>query len=152
MTMTVRQLNEFDGKLLTRLVELEKAAFGDGALNEWHLVPMIRHGRVYAAWLDGEAVGLIQYMRDWERPQRAYLVGVSIDEAQRGKGFGTELIRVSAEQLRGGGINEIELTVDPANAAAIRVYAEKLGFYEDGIRPAEYGVGEDRLVMVLELQ
>lgn len=36
-----------DPALIQRLVELEREAFGVGGLNEWHLVPFIRHGRVY---------------------------------------------------------------------------------------------------------
>ena len=151
MTLQITRVSDFDEKLLAQLVGLEKEAFGEGGLNEWSLTPLIRHGCVYVGVLDGEVIGMIQYMRDWERPKLAYMVGVSIDARLRGQGFGSELLRVSFDLLRNEGFKEVELTVDPANAAAINVYENKLGFSKAGLRLAEYGAGEDRLVMKLEL-
>ncbi len=149
--MEVELLQNIELVLISELVQLELEAFGIGGLNEWHLVPFIRHGRVYIGREEGRVVGLIQYMRDWDNPQKAYLMGVSIAKDMRGKGLGTRLISTSVEELRNEKITEIELTVDPKNRAAIKVYIEKLGFVEKGIRLDEYGAGEDRLVMILEL-
>ena len=76
--MKVELLENVDLTMLQRLVQLETEAFANGGLNEWHLVPFIRHGRVFVASEQQAAVGLIQYMRDWDNPRKAYLMGVSI--------------------------------------------------------------------------
>lgn len=147
--MKVELLKTVELSLITQLVELELEAFGIGGMNEWHLVPFIRHGRVYIARDQGEVVGLIQYMRDWDNPGKAYLMGVSIRQNCRGKGLGTRLMSASLQALKQEHIQEVELTVDPANSAAIRIYAGKFGFVEKETRLDEYGTGENRLVMIL---
>ncbi|WP_346355309.1 GNAT family N-acetyltransferase [Azotosporobacter soli] len=149
--MKIERLRTPKAKWLPRLLELEREAFGDGALNEWNLVPMIRHGCVHVALQDDEIVGLVEYMRDWEKPERAYMVGVSVAQALRGQGLGSALLRASLSELKQSGVTEVELTVDPSNQAAIRVYREKLGFVEQEMRRGEYGSAEDRLVMTVIL-
>lgn len=150
--MKVELLENFTLRQLENLVQIETGAFGTGGLNEWHLVPFIRHGRVYIARECDKMVGLIQYMRDWENPDKAYLMGVSIAQAMRGQGIGTFLIRASLHALKKEDIQEVELTVDPGNLVAINIYEGKLGFVENGIRRDEYGAGENRVVMILQLE
>lgn len=150
-SMKIELLQSVELPLINQLVKLEIEAFGFGGLNEWHLVPFIRHGRVYVAREKDKVIGLIEYMRDWDNPQKAYLMGVSIAQELRGKGLGTKLIYTSLQTLRQENIEEVELTVDPGNTAAIKVYEEKLGFVTGNTRLNEYGVGENRLVMVLSL-
>jgi [ribosomal protein S18]-alanine N-acetyltransferase len=150
--MKVELLQTVELSLITRLVKLELEAFGIGGLNEWHLVPFIRHGRVYVAREKDEVIGLIQYIRDWDNPGKAYLMGVSIAQELRGRGFGTTLISASLLALRQENIEEVELTVDPENRGAIKIYAEKLGFVAKNIRLDEYGAGENRLVMILSFR
>ena len=149
--MKVELLENVDLKLLQRLVQLEKEAFDVGGLNEWNIVPFIRHGRVYVAKQQQEVVGLIEYMRDWDNPRKSYLVGVSISKELRGQGLGTILLHTSLQFLKDANIEEVELTVDPENLAAIKVYEEKLGFVKKDFRLDEYGAGENRLVMILSL-
>ncbi|MDH7497216.1 MAG: GNAT family N-acetyltransferase [Syntrophomonadaceae bacterium] len=134
-----------------RMVALEEEAFGPGGLNAWTLVPLIRHGRVFALRSGDDIVGLVQYMRDWENPRTAYLVGVSVAARLRGNGLGTRLLRQSLQRLAAEGITRVELTVSPANVAAIHVYEEHLGFTAVAYREHEYGRGENRLVLALEL-
>lgn len=138
-------------ELVKRLVELEIDAFGPGGMNEWHLVPLIRHGRVYISRQNQEIVGLIQYMLDWNSPQKAYMVGVSVDKEWRSHGIGTKLLKESFSRLSQENIQEVELTVDPKNVAAVTVYEKKLGFIIEELRENEYGEGENRLVMKLSL-
>ena len=149
--MKVELLENVDLTLLQRLVRLEKEAFDVGGLNEWNIVPFIRHGRVYVAKEQQDIIGLIEYMRDWDNPQKSYLVGVSIAKEMRGQGLGTILLHTSLQLLKKENIEEVELTVDPENLAAIKVYEEKLGFVKKDFRLDEYGAGENRLVMILSL-
>ena len=149
--MKVELLENVDLTLLQRLVRLEKEAFDVGGLNEWNILPFIRHGRVYVAKEQQDIIGLIEYMRDWDNPQKSYLVGVSIAKEMRGQGLGTILLHTSLQLLKKENIEEVELTVDPENLAAIKVYEEKLGFVKKDFRLDEYGAGENRLVMILSL-
>ena len=149
--MKIELVDEFDLNSLQPLIELEIEAFGVGGLNEWHLVPYIRHGRVYVGRKEGKIVGLIEYMRDWEEPCKAYMMGVSIAKDMRGQGLGTMLIEASLQALKKENIEEVELTVNPKNQGAIKVYEGKLGFVAKDIRKDEYGADENRLVMVLLL-
>jgi ribosomal-protein-alanine N-acetyltransferase len=144
----VELVKNFDQKLIQRLVQLESEAFGVGGMNEWHLVPFIRHGRVYITRSqEEEVIGLVQYFLDWNHPQKAYMMGVSITKEYRGKGLGTRFIKETFAALAKERIKEVELTVDPKNIAAVKVYQNKLGLQVIDFRKNEYGDGEDRLVM-----
>ncbi|QJW45114.1 GNAT family N-acetyltransferase [bacterium BFN5] len=150
--MEIELIKNADLEVQNRLVYLENQAFGSGGLNEWHLIPLIRHGRVFAARKDQTIIGVIEYMLDWDNPRKAYMIGVSIAKEARGQGLGTELIKRTLQFLSRENLTDVELTVHPENLAAIRVYENKLGFKTEELRTDEYGQGEDRLVMTLSLE
>ncbi len=138
--------------LLKKLADIEVSNFGAASgLNEWTLVPLIRHGRVFALWNEGEPIGLCQYMLDWEKPWRAYLVGLSINTTERNKGHATSLLNESFRHIAREKINEVELTVSPDNEAALILYQKKLGFKVVEFRENEYGLGQHRLVMRIKI-
>ena len=140
-----------DPALIAPIVELEREAFGPGGLNIWHLEPLIRHGRVYICRLEGKIVGVVQYMLDWDHPQNAYMIGVSIAKESRGQGIGFLLLQDSLTALAAEKIQAVSLTVDPENLAAVKLYQQKLGFLVTDFKNDEYGTGEGRLVMKLDL-
>lgn len=146
----IEQLKKPDAVVVRRLAALEEEAFGCGGLNEWHLVPLIRHGRVFIIRSDeNEIIGAAQYMLDWDVPGKAYLVGISIAKERRGQGIGTVLLTESLAVLQSESIKLVELTVEPSNTAAVRLYEQKLGFVRNEYRENEYGAGEHRLAMTL---
>ena len=145
----IEQVKELDPATLTTLVRLENQAFGVGGLNEWHYVPLARHGRVFIFREHEAVVGSVQYMLDWEKPKTAYIVGIVVDEALRGRGIATQLLQASFEKLREEELEGVELTVAPSNVVALKLYEQKLGFVRSAYREHEYGVGEHRLVLVL---
>lgn len=147
----IELIRKIEPGLIERLVQLETEAFGEGGMNAWHLVPLIRHGRVYIIRKDNQIIGSVQYMLDWDSRKKAYMVGVSISKEFRGGGVGTELLKESFKSLISEKIEEVELTVDPDNIGAVKVYKTKLGFMVTDFRTSEYGKGEDRLVMTLSL-
>ena len=147
----IERVEKIEPEVIQRLIQLEKEAFGEGGMNAWHLVPLIRHGRVYVLKKDAEIIGFIQYMLDWDSPQKAYMVGVEISQEFRGLGLGTKLIKKTLQTLSKEKIQGVELTVDPNNSGAVKVYENKLGFKVTDSRKNEYGEGEDRLVMTLSL-
>jgi len=133
--------------IIRQIIQLEAAAFGEGGLDEWDLMPLIRHGRVFCMEENGQVLGCVQYMKDWDDPSKSYIIGLSIADGLRGKGYGTELLATSMDMLAGEGMKTFELTVDPDNAAGIAVYVRKLGFEITGRRPDEYGEGIHRIIM-----
>lgn len=151
MSLAIEVINCNDVKIVSRFVQIEKNAFGQNGLDEWGIVPFIRHGLVIALKLDNEVIGGVQFIRDWRKPCHAYLFGIAVDPAFRGKGYGTRFLSDCCKLLKDDGINSVELTVDATNHVAIRVYKDKLGFQTMDTRIAEYGIGEDRLVMVKTL-
>lgn len=147
----IELIRTMEPDIIARLVQIETEAFGPGGLTVWNLEPLIRHGRVYVYRLNDKIVGLVHYMLDWDHPQKAYMVGVSISKESRGQGIGAKLLTESFEALSKEAIEEIELTVDPDNVAAVKLYENKLGFLVTDFKHDEYGEGEGRLVMNLNL-
>lgn len=133
--------------IIDQIVKLETEAFGDGGLNEWNLVPLIRHGRVFCLVENDLVLGCVQYLMDWNDHTKVYAIGISIARSQRGSGYGTVLFGDSMDILASEGIETVELTVDPQNTAAVAVYGRKLGFDIIEQRSDEYGKGIDRIAM-----
>ena len=92
--------------------------------------------------VDGAVAGLIEYWEDTEPKYRHAGIDVFLDPALRGRGLGTEAVRLVVRHLiddRG----HHRITIDPAaaNTAAIRSY-EKVGFRPVGVmRDYERDVG-----------
>ena len=145
--MIVRLVHDYEPKIIPQIVSLEQETFGYGGMNEWHLLPLIRHGRVFVSLQDQEVIGSVQYLLDWENPKRAYMYGVAMAKPWRGMGVGTSFLQETFHLLFDDGIEAIELTVSSKNVGAIKVYQEKLGFNATAFRKNEYGLGEDRMVM-----
>jgi len=146
----IRLISPGDTAAIDQICRLERDAFGEGGLNRWHLMPLVRHGRVFGYFENGILTGCAQFILDWENRDKAYLYGVSMTDGHRGRGGGTALLKSCLAVLAAEGIMQVELTVDPDNLAARKVYEEKLGFRIVGHRSDEYGPGETRLVMELE--
>ncbi|WP_027338661.1 GNAT family N-acetyltransferase [Halonatronum saccharophilum] len=147
MNIEIKRVLENDLELVEKLVQIEKEAFGDGGLNNWGLVPMIYHGRVYTILSRGYPIGIAEYMRDMEEPDKAYLYGLAIRSGFRGQGLSTCLLDYTLDDLKKLGIKKIELTVSPDNKGAIHLYEKKFSFKEVEYRKDEYGKREDRLIM-----
>lgn len=149
----VEELDEVEPHFLQALIDIEQEAFGKGGMNEWFLPAFIRRGKVYSLWVEGHEwpVGVAECMASWGRPRCAYLFGIAIRKEWRGKGLGTYFLKEICLRLREMGFTTLDLTVSPTNVSALRVYQNKLGFRTIAFHRAEYGQGEDRLVMRLDL-
>ncbi|GAB6138329.1 GNAT family N-acetyltransferase [Halanaerobaculum tunisiense] len=150
MQLRVERLTTTQQEIIDQLVDIETEAFGAGGLNQWGLVPFIHHGAVYIIYQADKPVGVIEYMRDLDQPKQAYLYGLAISEEYQGQGLGQKLLDYSLQQMQKLGITRVELTVDPANEPAVKLY-RKFGFQKIDFRQAEYGPAEDRLIIYLNL-
>jgi ribosomal-protein-alanine N-acetyltransferase len=152
MTITFRAVDKPSPELIGNIIDIEQEAFGDGALNEYVIVPLVRYGKVYVAVDEDDApVACAYFMRDMADVSIAYLMSVAVLPVFRGQNVGTALLNYALANLKRYGITRVLLTVDPANFNALSVYREKLGFTVLSSAKDEYGPGEDRLVMSKDL-
>jgi len=148
MTITFKAVDRPDPNIIAGVLDIEQQAFGDGALSEYVIVPLLHHGKVYSAVdEEGSMVACAYFMRDMADIGLAFLMGVAVLPELRGHDVGTALLNYAFSHLKRFGITRVQLTVDPANFEALAAYREKLGFAVVESARDEYGAGEDRLVM-----
>jgi ribosomal protein S18 acetylase RimI-like enzyme len=152
MTITFREAVHPDAEVTQGILSLEQEAFGDGALGEYVVVPLLHHGRVFIA-IDEEEniVASAYFMRDMEDVSLAFLLSVAVLPELRGHDVGTALLNYAFSHLEPYGILRVQLTVDPANFNALAAYREKLGFVVVESAQDEDAFGEERLIMEKEL-
>lgn len=148
MTITFKPIDHPDPDIIAGVLDIEQEAFGEGALSEYVIVPLLHHGKVYTAVDDEEnMVACAYFMRDMADIGLSYLLSVAVLPELRGHDVGTALLSFAFSHLKRFGITRVQLTVDPANFNALSAYREKLGFAVVESAQDEYGAGEDRLIM-----
>jgi ribosomal protein S18 acetylase RimI-like enzyme len=151
MTITFKAVEKPNGELIDNILQIEKAAFGNGALSEYVVIPLMRHGRIYIATdEEGEAIACAYFLRDMADPYLAYLLSVAVLPAFSGYDIGVAMLDYALTDIKELGIENVQLTVDPANFKALSTYREKLGFSVSNSLD-EYGTGDERLTMIKEL-
>ncbi|MGI5848476.1 MAG: GNAT family N-acetyltransferase [Christensenellales bacterium] len=152
MTITFKAIDKPDAITISHILYVEQEAFGDTALSEYVIVPLLRHGKVYIA-VDEEdiVIACAYFIRDMHDAGIAYLMSVATLPVFKGHDVGTALLNFAFSDLKEIGIARLQLTVDPANFAALSTYREKLGFAVADNSQDEYGIGDDKLIMVRDL-
>ncbi len=139
---------------LTRVLEIERACFGD---------PWTRRAFLYELTRSPVSVNLV--LRDLEAggqpdaylcahctDEEAEINNIAVHPARRRLGLGRALMLVFLDEARGRGCTATLLQVRRSNAAARALY-RGLGFAEAGVRPGYYSAGrEDAIVMALRLR
>ena len=152
MQISFIPVDTMDQKIISSILDIEKQAFGKGALVADIVIPLMRHGKVYTAVdEDGNAIACAYFLRDMSDIGLAYLMSVAVLPLYRGHDIGIALIEYALSHLKRFGITRVQLTVDPANFNALAAYREKLGFTVSDTTPGEYGEEDERLVMAIEL-
>jgi RimJ/RimL family protein N-acetyltransferase len=85
--------------------------------------------------VDGELVGAVDARRpEAALPPGVYELGITLfAPSRRGRGYGTEAVRLLTSHLfSAGGAERVQGSTDVANAAMRRVF-ERLGFAEEGV-------------------
>ena len=152
--LKVYLVQDYNLKFLKRMVSFGQDIFGELGMDEWGLVPQIRHGNVFVLKEENKKrlVGFAILMRDWEDPDDAYLFDYAISEEFQSQGLGYHFLVSICRNLVEQGFNSMSLTVDVDNPSAIKLYQEKLGFEIVEQRNDEYGKGHDRYIMHLNLK
>lgn len=152
MTITFKSVERPTPDIISQILQIEKRDFGKGALNEYVIVPLIRHGRVYLAVDDDdEAIACAYFLADIYDPALCFLLSVAVLPEFKGYEIGISLLDYALSELKSLGLLKVKLTVDPSNFNALSVYRERLGFYVAENTADEYGTGDARLVMKRDL-
>ena len=149
--LKVYLVQDYNVNLLKRMVNFGLDIFGDLGMDEWGLVPQIRHGNVFILRDEDrrKIIGLAILMRDWEDLDKCYLFDYAISEELQGQGLGYHFLAAIIRNLKEQGFTKMGLTVDIENEAAIRLYRDKMGFEITGRNDDEYGKGHHRYIMDL---
>lgn len=151
--LTVYLVQDYSNQFLRRMVDFGIDLFGDLGMDEWGLVPQIRHGNVFVLKEEDKKklIGLAILMRDWEDSEKVYLFDYAIAVDLQGHGLGYYFLKVILKNLEEQGFKRVGLTVDTENLAAIKLYKDKMGFEITEMSEDEYGKTHDRYIMVLEI-
>ena len=152
--LTVYLVQDYNNRFLRRMVDFGVDIFGELGMDEWGLVPQIRHGNVFVLKEEDKKsiVGLAILMRDWEDSEKVYLFDYAIMPDLQGHGLGYYFLKVIINNIADQGFKRIGLTVDTENAAALKLYQEKIGFEILEMSEDEYGKTHDRYIMELEIE
>lgn len=150
--LKVYLVQDYNSNLLKRIVNFGVNIFGDLGMDEWGLVPQIRHGNVYMLREESKKkiIGLAILMRDWEDTDKCYLFDYAIAPEFHGQGLGFHFLKAVIENVTEQGFSKMGLTVDVENAAAIKLYKDKIGFEVLDMNEDEYGEGHHRYIMNLD--
>ncbi len=149
--LTVYLVQDYSNQFLKRLVKFGEEIFGDLGMDEWGLVPQIRHGNVYVLKEEDKksVSGIAILMRDWEDSEKVYLFDYAIADDLQGNRLGYHFLKIIINNIKEQGFKKMSLTVDTENEPAIKLY-EKMGFKTMETSIDEYGKSHDRHIMVAE--
>ncbi len=144
---------DYDLELLKRIVDFSNECFYEIGMDEWGLVPQIRHGNVLLLKEkeNKSIVGVAVLMRDWTDLEKAYLIDYAVHPNYQNQGIGYHFLKAISSYLIQQGFSTMSLTVDRENKPALYLYKEKIGFEVIKYSEGEYGEGNDRNLMELDL-
>lgn len=156
----VKEVKDFDLDFILEIKKLEIENLGEvSGINEWVIPVLIKYGKLIIAVqktknadIRGKdaIIGVNELIRDWNEHSCAFIHSFYIKEGFRNKGTGSLLLKKSIEILKKDDIKKLELTVDPQNLAAVRLY-KKFGFKISGFKENMYGKGVGRNIMVCDI-
>lgn len=151
MRIRVIEPEELKPSLLEQIAQFEQESYRVGGFDQWILPVFARYGRLLILEGEGEILGVAEILRSWQDAKKAYLTGFSIAPAERGKGLGKTFLTEIIKILKKDGLHSLQLTVSPRNKAALFLYKDRFGFKEVSFSKDEYGAGEDRFILELEI-
>ncbi|MCL4385323.1 MAG: GNAT family N-acetyltransferase [Actinobacteria bacterium] len=156
----VKEVKDFNLDFVLKIKKLEIENLGEvSGINEWVIPVIIKYGKLIIAIKkakqqinNGEdlIIGVNELIRDWDNFNCAFIHSFYIKKGFRNKGIGSILLKKSIEILKKDNIKKLELTVDPKNQTAIRLY-EKFGFKNYEFIEDLYGKGVNRNLMICEI-
>lgn len=148
--MELKEINIENKEEILQVKSIELEVFGEGAIDEWVILPIARCGKILLLKEEEKIHGFVEILRKWGKND-IYIFSFALKLKSRGKGYGTRLMTLLLDYLKKENIENIYLTVDPENKIAVGLY-EKFGFKKEKLLKDEYGKGLDRIYMKLELK
>ena len=153
------QIRRFRIADLDRVLEMEHLGFGKDAYSRKLFAELsARRENLFLVAAPGPKVGqtsgaakICGYIVTCVKGERAELVSITVDPAERGKGIASALIKSTRRRLLLRGVSRFFLMVKAGNTAAIRLY-EKFGFRRLRRSPKYYEDGSDGWIMAASLR
>lgn len=136
--------------MLKQIADIDAQAFGSDGISVFNLAQFVRSGAVFCLVDGNTVVGEAVLLRNIH-DAGAVIFGFAVDGSQQGKGIGTLLIEHLIRVASDAGIAYLELTVNPDNLSAKRLYLEKAGFYKKAELSDHPQKGEPRWLLRLDL-
>ncbi|MEA1974542.1 MAG: GNAT family N-acetyltransferase [Bacillota bacterium] len=151
--LNVYLVTDFNVAIMKKIEEFEQKLFGKLSMDRWGIVPQIRHGNIFLLKEseNSKIIGLAIFMRDFNNINKCYLFDYAITPTLQGKNLGYHFLKLLALYYKENDFNLMELTCDVDNTNAIKLYKDKLKFKIIEKELDEYGIGEDRYVLSLDL-
>lgn len=145
--IAIERLRPDDRDGLTAVSQLEREAFPEDAQTAPNLALMARIGDVWVARDAGCGIIAEAIIMGGVGEPRVLLFSLAVTSAWRRRGVGLALMRAVFASLVSRGVRVLELTVDPANEAALGLYISKLGCDFAELVPDHFGPGRPRQVL-----
>ena len=130
--MKIKEINRFSARVFNAVLRLLPQLDSNSELpTKKHLKGILKSKRThfFIAELDNKNIVGILTIGTYDIPSgtKVWIEDVVVDESQRGKGFGKELMLFAIDFAKSIGAKAIELTSRPSRIAANQLY-QKLGF------------------------
>ncbi|PKL49107.1 MAG: hypothetical protein CVV42_07165 [Candidatus Riflebacteria bacterium HGW-Riflebacteria-2] len=140
-----------DWPILQQIANIDAQAFGTDGISIFNLSQFTRSGSVFCL-LDGDSVVAETVLLRNIHDNGAVVFGFAVDSSCHGRGLGTIMMQHLVQAAVAAGIAYLELTVNPDNLAAKKLYMEKAGFYKKVELSNHPQKGEPRWLLRLDLQ
>jgi ribosomal protein S18 acetylase RimI-like enzyme len=108
---------------------------------------MTEDDEVYVALIDGKAVGVIGYARDYLSTDFSYWLGwFAVRRAHRRQKVGSKLLRRVEKDLKAMGKRKVFVSAEDSDSGAKSFYTRH-GFRTEGVVRDYYSKGENELIM-----
>lgn len=116
-----------DWQILEQVAEIDRQAFGEDGISVFNLSQFTRSGTVFCLIRDSIVLAEAVVLRNLH-DSGAVIFGFAVEQKHQGHGYGAMLMNHLFETAPKLGISFFELTMNPENEAARKLYMEKTGF------------------------
>lgn len=148
--ITLIQPDPQDWEKLEKVAEIDRQAFAEDGISVFNLSQFTRSGAVFCL-LDNNAVVAEAVVLRNIHDSGAVIFGFAVDQNCQNKGYGSLLMQKLLGEVAAAGITYLELTMNPENPSAKKLYMEKAGFYKKAELAVHPHKGEPRWLMRLDL-
>lgn len=148
---TFFQPKKHDFKSLKEMAEIDKKAFGCDGISVFNLLQFQYCSMLFALKNEKNKIIAEAVVLKKIKNNGAWLFSFAVAANERFKGAGFYLLNKITQRLRKMGLEHLELTMNPKNAAAKRLYIDKSGFYKKKTLKPHPQKNEPRWLVRLDL-